>query len=140
MMKIENRISLKNYKCFDNDGGTFNSIFPINIIIGKNNSGKSSLLDLVEFLTGENKSLLTNRRNNHNTTILIEYILTNYEIERIFASNASGGGINGNHYRYGKQLIGKKYVFEISDNNTRKFLSIDSEYSVGAVLTPIKQE
>lgn len=131
-MKIEQKISLKNYKCFDNDGATLNSIFPINIIIGKNNSGKSSLLDLVEFLTGGNKSILENSRNNHKTSIQFEHILSNYEIERIFTSNTSGGGIPGNHYHYGQQFIGNKYVFEIFNDNSRKFLSIDREYDSGA--------
>ncbi len=41
-------IKIANYKCFDNPIG-FNEIRPINVIIGKNNIGKSSLIDMIEF-------------------------------------------------------------------------------------------
>ncbi len=42
-------LKFKNYKCFGDDFQGFDSISPINIIIGRNNSGKSSLLDLVKY-------------------------------------------------------------------------------------------
>lgn len=40
-------IKAKNYKCFGEEPQGFDEIYPINIIIGRNNSGKSSLLDLI---------------------------------------------------------------------------------------------
>jgi putative ATP-dependent endonuclease of the OLD family len=45
------RISIKarNLKCFGDRAEGFESIKPINIIVGKNNSGKTSLLDLIDF-------------------------------------------------------------------------------------------
>lgn len=44
-------IKVKNYKCFGNDDSGFDEIKPINIIIGRNNTGKSSLLDIIEYST-----------------------------------------------------------------------------------------
>ena len=40
-------IKIKNYKCFIEPEG-FDEIKRMNIIIGRNNSGKSSLLDVIE--------------------------------------------------------------------------------------------
>ncbi|MDA3809092.1 MAG: hypothetical protein PF518_02060 [Spirochaetaceae bacterium] len=39
---------VKGYKGFQEDFGGFDSIKPINIIIGRNNTGKSSLLDIIK--------------------------------------------------------------------------------------------
>ena len=44
-------IRVSNYKCFRNEEQGFEKIFPVNIIVGKNNSGKSSLLDLIHYVT-----------------------------------------------------------------------------------------
>jgi AAA15 family ATPase/GTPase len=45
-------IKVKKYKCFDEEAG-FDVIRRVNLIIGRNNSGKSSLLDLIDAVTSE---------------------------------------------------------------------------------------
>lgn len=52
-------IFFKGYRCFKNDFAGFEKFKRLNIIIGRNNTGKSSLLDLLEaYFAG---SLLSNR-------------------------------------------------------------------------------
>lgn len=58
MMIIENSLKVKNYKCFGEEEQGFEKICPINIIIGKNNSGKSSLIDLVEYSINTTEDIL----------------------------------------------------------------------------------
>lgn len=48
MSNAEFGLKLRNYRCFGDEWQGFERIAPINVIIGRNNSGKSSLLDLVE--------------------------------------------------------------------------------------------
>lgn len=43
-------IYFKGHSCFKKEWAGFDTIKPINVIIGLNNSGKSRLLDLVEAL------------------------------------------------------------------------------------------
>ena len=43
------KLKCRNFKCFGDQPQGFEELKPINIIIGRNNSGKSTLLDLVEF-------------------------------------------------------------------------------------------
>lgn len=49
-------IKVKNYKCFVNDGDYqgFDQIKPVNVIIGKNNSGKSKLLEVLREVIKKN--------------------------------------------------------------------------------------
>ena len=46
-------VSLKcqNFKCFAEEPQGFDKIKPVNVIIGRNNSGKSTLLDLIHYAT-----------------------------------------------------------------------------------------
>ena len=41
----------KEHECFKNEWSGFDDFKPINVIIGRNNTGKSQLLDLLERLT-----------------------------------------------------------------------------------------
>lgn len=51
-MRMYKSIKIKNYKCFMADNGYqgFDDIKPINIIIGKNNSGESKLLEALRYI------------------------------------------------------------------------------------------
>src|SRR5437870_13648481 len=44
-------ILIGNYKCFGRESRVYEQILPINLIIGRNNSGKSTLLDVIDYLT-----------------------------------------------------------------------------------------
>ncbi len=49
-------LSIGNFKCFaDETLGSFEMFKPINILIGRNNSGKSALIDAIEVLTSQGK-------------------------------------------------------------------------------------
>ncbi len=56
-MPINYKIKIKNYKCFGEDVQGFDCICPINIIIGRNNSGKSSLIDLIQYVISPDDEL-----------------------------------------------------------------------------------
>lgn len=97
-------IKFENYKCFKKS--YISELKPINVIIGKNNIGKSSILDIIEMIYS---NLPIGK-----TKIILEKHLTEEDISRVFRVSVSGGGIPAsNHYEFGQRFIGKVFPFEI---------------------------
>jgi hypothetical protein len=100
-------IRAKNYKCFKDETG-FDSIRRVNLIIGRNNAGKSSLLDLIEIVvTGKYEVERSTWRDNERPQLLFETVIPEAVVKQVFPANASGGRINGNHGSYGQAYIGR---------------------------------
>jgi predicted ATP-dependent endonuclease of OLD family len=100
-------VKVKNYKCFKNEAG-FDTILRINLIIGKNNAGKSSLLDVVEAVTKIRYEFdRSTWRDHQQPEIVFHSTISEDAITKTFPSNVSDGPINGSHRRYGQQFTGK---------------------------------
>lgn len=128
-MIIEDKITVKNYKCFDSTGGGFDRIMPINVIIGKNNSGKSSLIDLIKYLIQNDNKITEVGRDNIKAEVIIEHSLLEDEIIAVFPSNTSEGGIPGrSHLEYGKKFIGEKYCYSVGEKKQKAFKKFDVSY------------
>lgn len=110
-MDILKSISLLGYKSYNELN--INMEYPINILIGRNNSGKSSVIDILEFFTNEN--IFFREKDNINK-IKFSIKLENEHIEGIFQSNTTGGAITGNHYTYASEFIGREIVLELDAN------------------------
>lgn len=107
-----NKIIFEKYKCFKNET-MIENIKPINIVIGKNNIGKSSLLDIIEII---NNPILF--WNNRNTKIYIEKNLNDSDIQREFGKTTYGGNIPTRyHYDFGKNYIEENFRFELYPKN-----------------------
>ena len=116
---IADSIKFKNYLCFKNDWVGFDTIKPVNIIIGKNNSGKSHLLDLVEIMCKK----AINSRNCH---YLCSGTLSEPELLSAFPKNINGGMLVGNHWiQHGCHFIGKKVEWEVASQNIVNVSFID---------------
>ena len=49
-------LSIENFKCFGKGSGELDVFRPINVVIGRNNSGKSALIDAIELCVTQGKS------------------------------------------------------------------------------------
>ena len=117
-MVVENIVfKFKNYKCFKDEFAGFDKIMPINVIIGKNNSGKSSLTDiLMSFAEDpEVKEALKG------TEYYVEKYVEKDIIQNLFPANK--GITLGSYYHtsnawssHGKYLLGLKYKFTLDSN------------------------
>lgn len=122
-------IKATNYKCFRSESG-FDSICRVNLIIGRNNSGKSSLLDIIEIVvSGKYVVDQTNWRKGQRPNFIFEATITREDVDKVFAVNTSGGTIRGNHNTYGKAYIGKTLKWSKDNENTdnSNFIECDDE-------------
>ena len=119
MEKLNNiTLKCKNFKCFSEDESGFNQIKPINVIIGRNSSGKSSLIDLIEFVC--NPKELDNNifgNNGKEPIIIFEDILEEEQIKKVFQPNTSEGPIRGIHWDFGKKIVGRKLKWSFKFNS-----------------------
>lgn len=100
-------IKIKNYKCFVEETG-FDCIKRVNVIIGRNNSGKSSLLDIISAVANSNYNFdQTSWRENMQPEVIFESVITQEIASKTFSSVRSGGPINGRHSDYGDLLVGR---------------------------------
>ena len=119
---------VKNFKCFGEEGGGFLEIKPFNIIIGRNNSGKSSLLDLVLYVTTTEFSNLSSDVRHKNSQPIFEITkpLEESEMSGKFRHNHSGGLISGSHWDFAcTQLKGKKIKVGYTNNPTPEFIGLE---------------
>jgi hypothetical protein len=113
---------ISNYKCFGNEEVGYDQIFPLNLIIGRNNTGKSTLLDLIEYVTSP-KELKSLGHKGQIPQVTFRSILSETELQRVFSKNHSGGPIPGNHWQFGRRWIDKLFEWEIKPDKF-EFVSI----------------
>lgn len=120
--------SIQNYKCFGETGADITSFNDINIIIGKNNSGKSSIIDIVKYLILFNKDFTGQQRNGKHPILTFNYEMTEDLIKQSFPDNVSGGtiGYGVNHQEYGLRYVNKIISFQITELG-KLFLSVQDE-------------
>lgn len=125
-LDLENiSIKAKNYKCFGEQPQGFNKIYPVNLLIGRNNSGKSALIDIIEAsATREpNENVRGSGHKGKSPEIHFTARLEKSDIEGVFRRNTRGGPLPGNHYEFGKRWIDSEMTWTI-DNGKSRFISI----------------
>ena len=106
---IATSVKYRGYLCFKNDWAGFDSLKPVNVIIGRNNTGKSLLLNLAAALCGQS---LYHR--DWHCQCRCEGILDETDLQRWFQPTAIGNELPGNHWtQHGQKLIGHKVTWTI---------------------------
>lgn len=113
-MKEVVNISFKGYKAFSNsEYVSINNISRINVVIGKNNCGKTSLLDVVELVYCENAPIRTGKEIE---SVYFDIPFNNDFVERVFGSGYSSIGA-WTKASLSKYVNGKLFSLEIRGNN-----------------------
>ncbi|TDY02967.1 ATP-dependent nuclease [Thiohalophilus thiocyanatoxydans] len=118
-------VKAKNLKCFGEQEQGFDQIKSINLIIGRNNSGKSTLIDLIDYaIKGKVDIPEGNWHGRNNPEIIAEAKLVEQELRGVFRENTSGGLLTGNHWQFGKRFIGAVLTWSLGAAQGQKFVSI----------------
>lgn len=110
-MKRLETIKIANFKNIGEEPIGFDKIGNLNILVGQNNIGKSTLLQSLDFLL---KGSDFDEMSKYNVCIEFSFKPTDVEIKGSFNPNTNGGMIGGDHYAYGKRFINKMMTFEYS--------------------------
>ena len=113
-------IHFKGHSCFKNDWAGFDEIKPINVIIGRNNSGKSHLLDLVE-------ALCDGKLFSRGWEYWCRGVLDEASLKRVFSENSSQGDLRGNHWSdHGQYLVNAEVTCKIIANEVSEVKFLDN--------------
>ena len=114
-------LKIKNYKHIGDSYIGFDKLENLNILVGQNNIGKSTLLQSIEMLISEN---VTNLELSTDTMLEFGFCPTEKEIEDSFAMNQFGFDVNYYMLEYGKKYTDKYMTFEFQPIETNIRLSL----------------
>ena len=110
-------IYFKGHLCFKKEWAGFDTIKPINIIIGRNNSGKSHFMDLVE-------ALCDGTFKDRGWQYKCRGVLDEESLRSKFLETHSGGGLEGDHWNnHGRHFVDKPITWEVDTNTWEGDLS-----------------
>ena len=121
-------VKISNYKCFGEVEQGFEQLRPINIIIGRNNSSKSTLLEIIQHTTtGDVAFPEAQWHKSQRPRLILENALSERVIKSVFSPNVSGGVVPGrNHFQYGSAFIGTRLKWQLgSDRNRNEFVYME---------------
>lgn len=116
---IAESVYIRGHTCFKSEWAGFSKIHPINVIIGRNNSGKSHLLDLV-------KTLCHGRLGEMKWSWRCQGVLDKASLERIFPVGGTGSALSGDYWHdHGAHFNGHRVTWEIDSNFDTSSLDFD---------------
>lgn len=120
------KLSVMNFKCFGSEPQGFDEIQRLNLIIGRNNTGKSALLDIVKYATKLYDLSLFSHKYSEESIVRLSVPLSDDLITRCVPSGTSGGGIPGDHREHCREWIGRSMSIDLG--NRSGDYSLDVEY------------
>ena len=108
----------RNYRCFTDGPQGLPRLQTINLVIGRNNSGKSALVDIVGWAINDSQQTFSEYAQAQSGAEIVvrkTLELTSNTLARVFPENRSGGVLSEyhSHWEFGRKLIGECMTVEI---------------------------
>ena len=112
-------LSLKRFKSLGEVGLELDQLARINVVIGKNNSGKSAILDAVALLCSDTATAAIHHHNGEHPQFRIRRKIGELASQRVFTPHQSGGFVEGNHWETLGRPVADSFVSFDIDAKTR---------------------
>ncbi|TKB91793.1 MAG: ATP-binding protein [Nitrospira sp.] len=138
---IATSVKYRGHRCFTKDFVGFETIKPVNVIIGKNNTGKSHLLDFAESLCGESAQNKTS-----GWECQCEGVLKEDDLHRVFGQSAIPWTqpLHGHPWKdYGALLVGATVSWDVDSTGTVKVTKLPQAVTLhnrGETVTRVYEE
>ena len=102
----------RNFKGFSDQPGKPIVFAPISLLVGRNNSGKSAVIDALDIVLSNGKNARSaHSRSGTQYSIEIGSVLTEQSLRPVFHENTSSAEVPAqNHWEFGSRFIGAKLV------------------------------
>jgi len=117
---IAKSVKFKNHPCFKKYWSGLEDTLPITLIIGKNNTGKSHLLQFI-------KALCANALGRITWDLKAEIPLIKESLLQVFRTNTSGGGLHGDHWESHGQLFVDKTALWTRESGSEDEVSFEDD-------------
>ncbi len=119
---IADSVSFRGHRCFKKEWAGFDSTKPINVIIGRNNTGKSHLLDLAA-------ALCEGKLEGRGWRYRCRGVLDEGSLKPFFQEHTSEGELRGNHWRdHGLHFVGVTVTWEMDEQANATELSFHNGF------------
>lgn len=126
-------ISIRNYKCFG-ENSDWIQWKPITILIGKNNSGKSSIIEVLQQLTLNSDLNFTEEKYHRDIDgnlkvpeVFVESVFEKELMNRHFPKGTSGGSVGMDFGIYGESYVGTRFVYRQTTCSKGDIVSVQKE-------------
>jgi len=115
-------VKFRGHRCFKTEWAGFNTIKPVNVMIGRNNTGKSHLLDLAA-------EMCEPKLYRHGWQYQCRGVLDETSLKQSFQENVSSGDLDGNHWTgHGRHFVGVELTWEIDQHSQSENLSLPESF------------
>jgi len=127
-------IKVKNYKCFGEEESGFDKLYLLNMIIGRNNSGKSTLLGLIEYVVNQESNFMKLGHRGKEPEVFLRVPLHEEALRAVFESNRMSRDLPGsNDWEYGSRWIDKIITYSLLQDGKHSFIKVDPAFTHGDI-------